>query len=121
MKLKRDENIGNRGAGLIREAGHDVATVVEQALTSSTDNQIFSVCCAEERCLVSLDLDFSNPMVFDPVKSAGIAVLRLPASPSHTDLIDTIRCLLRGLEKDDISGQLWIIQKERIRIYSGPE
>ncbi len=36
MKLKLDENIGRQGAELLRQAGHDVASVVEQGLTATT-------------------------------------------------------------------------------------
>ena len=33
MKLKLDENLGDRGAELFRQAGHDVATVVGHGIT----------------------------------------------------------------------------------------
>ena len=77
MRVKLDENLGNRGAQAFRAAGHDVATAYEQGLTGATDDELYDVCVRESRLLVSLDLDFANPLRFDPAKSAGIAVLRV--------------------------------------------
>jgi predicted nuclease of predicted toxin-antitoxin system len=75
MKFKLDENIGQRGKLLLIEAGHDVSTVLEQGLTSSPDTEVIEVCRQEGRGLVTLDLDFSNPIRFDPFLYAGTAVL----------------------------------------------
>lgn len=65
VKLKLDENIGNRGQEILREAGHNVATVAEQKLTSSSDKKLINICQSEKRCVVTLDLDFGNPLLFD--------------------------------------------------------
>ena len=35
MRLKLDENLGARVAGLLREAGHDVATVFQESLAGA--------------------------------------------------------------------------------------
>lgn len=60
MKIKLDENLGERGATLFRAAGHDVASVPQQRLSGASDHQLIDVCHRESRCLVTLDLDFSK-------------------------------------------------------------
>lgn len=117
MKIKLDENIGQRGKQLLIEAGHDVATVFEQKLTSAPDPEVITICQREERCLVTLDLDFSNPLRFKPSQYSGIAVLRLAKQPSHQDLIDAIITLIVALKQNEITGKLWIVQRGTIRIY----
>ena len=117
MKLKLDENLGRRGVELFRQAGHDAATVSEQGLCGTTDTHLIDICRTERRCLVTLDLDFSNPLRFNPSDFAGIAVLRLPPRPSLQDILDTVRTLVTGLAQEAIEGKLWIIQRGKIRIY----
>lgn len=117
MKLKLDENLGRRGVELLRQARHDVATVVEQGLCAATDRALIDVCRKEQRCLITLDLDFANPLLFKPTDYPGIAVLRLPYSPTPKDLYETIKTLIAGLAREDITGKLWIVQRGRIRTY----
>ena len=117
MKLKLDENLGNRGAVLFRAAGHDVATVVEQNLTSTPDCDLLAICHSEERALVTLDMDFSNPLVFEPTQYSGIAVLRLPSQIVPDDLWAACRVLIAAMSKSDLRGKLWIVQRDRVREY----
>lgn len=117
MKIKLDENLGERGAALFRKAGHDVETVADESLSGSADHELIAVCARERRCLVTLDLDFSNPMVFDPGQYAGIAVLRLPPRSLVYDLWDACQLLIDALASERIEGQLWIVQRGRVRQY----
>lgn len=117
MKVKLDENLGHRGSDILQQAGHDVATVVEQGLRTAPDREVIERCRREGRCLVTLDLDFGNPLRFKPAEYAGIAVLRLPHRPSHQDLLDVVRTLVGGLALDEIHGRLWIVERHRIRKY----
>ncbi|MCC6125122.1 MAG: DUF5615 family PIN-like protein [Pirellulales bacterium] len=117
-RLKLDENLGNRGAALLRAAGHDAATVYEQKLVSSSDENMIEVCRAESRCLVTLDKDFSNPFLFDPARYSGIAVLRPSENPTDGEIRLSLEMLIARLREADIAGKLWIVEKHRIREYA---
>ena len=117
MKLKLDENLGSRGAELFRQADHDISTVAQQGLCSASDKRLLEVLLTEKRCLVTLDLEIGNPLVFRPEDYLGIAVLRLPPSPTPHDLFDAVNTLILGLAGKEIQGRLWIIQRGRIRQY----
>ena len=121
MKLKLDENLGSVCANLLIAAGHDVTSVREQGLCSADDGVVIDASSQEGRCLVSLDLDFGNPLRFKPSDYTGIAVLRLPAKPSHAHLADAVRTLAEGLLRDSITGKLWIVQRGRVRVYQQPD
>ena len=66
---------------------------------------------------MTLDLDFSNPLLFKPSEYGGIAVLRLPRKPSNDDLLSAVQTLTTRLNQRNIHGRLWIVQKERVREY----
>jgi predicted nuclease of predicted toxin-antitoxin system len=117
MRFKLDENFGSRSARLFPEAGHDVETVAEEGLSGATDELIFETCIRENRCLLSLDLDFADVVRFPPHKTAGIAVLRLPKGASLSLLERFVSGLLNMLDAEPITGRLWIVEAGRIRVH----
>ena len=117
MKFKLDENLGRSAFDILQGNAHDVQTVRGQGLSTATDREVIAACQSERRCLVTLDLDFGNPLLFDPAAYAGIAVLRLPPRPSHQDIVDACQTLIAGLKQGDIEGKLWIVQRGRVREY----
>jgi len=120
MKLKLDENLGRAAARLLAEAGLDVASVPSQNLQGAEDPSLISICQRKGRCLVTLDLDFSNTLLFPPGQYSGIAVLRPRAKPSHQDLLECVGTLARALKKEDIVGRLWIVEAHRVRVHREP-
>ena len=66
MKFTLDENLGSRTEGLIAESWHDVQTVAQESLSGTGDARLLEICIAEQRRLISLDLDFADVVRFPP-------------------------------------------------------
>jgi predicted nuclease of predicted toxin-antitoxin system len=120
LKLKLDENLGHRAQVLLEAAGHDVATVHEENLSSASDDQVIQASRQEDRCLVTLDLEFGNPLRYHAADFPGIAVLRVPAKASPAHLENAINTLMQAL-RPTIARHLWIVEAGRIRIYQDPD
>ncbi|MBI3607175.1 MAG: DUF5615 family PIN-like protein [Nitrospirae bacterium] len=121
MKFKLDENLGVRTLSVFKNAGHDVETVSEERLSGCRDDVLYEHCQRERRCLVTLDLDFSNVLRFPPEPTSGMAVLRPSAKPTVAQLDRLARQLLQALVKESLEGRLWIVEPERIRIHQTSE
>ena len=89
-----------------------------KGLAAAPDEKIFDACMRERRCILTLDLDFSDVVRFPPHGAAGIAVLRLPKGASLALLERSVRDVLRMLDAEPIVGRLWIVEPGRIRIHA---
>jgi predicted nuclease of predicted toxin-antitoxin system len=121
MKFKLDENFGTRTQQIFRTGGHDVLTVRDQQLQGSADQRLYEVCRAEHRCLVTLDLDFSDVLRFPPQQAHGIVVIRVPRNPTLPLLEQLIRQFLKSLETMAVEKKLWIVEAGRIRIHQAED
>jgi predicted nuclease of predicted toxin-antitoxin system len=121
VKLKLDENIDTHVVTFLCLAGHDVATVPGQRLTSAPDEEVIEVCRSEGRALVTCDRGFGNRLKYNPSNYSGIVIIRLPSRHKFTDWREAIEILIAGLEQTDVIGKLWIIQQGRIMEYQGIE
>lgn len=115
MKFKFDQNMDPRGAAILQQARHDIFTVKEQNLTGANDEVIAEVCQTESRCLVTLDLDFANTILYPPQDYWGLVVLRHP-KPTAKSLLELVRQLSSSLQNMDPTHKLWIVEPGRIRV-----
>jgi predicted nuclease of predicted toxin-antitoxin system len=117
VRIKADENIGTSGVALLRQAGHDVATVHEQKLGGAADEIVLRACMAEGRTLVTLDRDFGQVTRFPPKPTAGIVILELGAPASLSLLRDRLRDFLTLAATRLVTGELWIVEPGRVRVH----
>ena len=93
MRFKVDENLPVEAAVLLRNAGHDAVTVLEQSRGGAVDK------------------------AFQPADYPGLVVLRL-RSQSKEAVLAALERLLTRLEPERIIGRLWVVQQDRVRIRS---
>jgi len=116
MKFKLDENLGKHVKKMFIHAGFDILSVRDQNLCGTNDTALINICKKEKRCIITLDLDFANTLIFNPANYSGIVVLRLPSRATRIDISDTAKILIGGLkQRNDIEGKLWVVKGERIR------
>ncbi len=115
LRFKLDENLPQRAEQALRGLGHDVETALSEGLAGAEDPRLLSACIAEDRILVTLDLDFSDIREYPPGSHRGVWVLR----PAQQSLDTVVRLVLAGVKlaaMERTAGQLWIIDERRVRI-----
>jgi predicted nuclease of predicted toxin-antitoxin system len=115
MRFKVDENLPEELAQLLRHAGWDAATVVEQELGGAEDHRIEEVCDTENRILVTFDRGFGNIRAYVPGDHPGFIVFRLRSQDKPHVLSVAVR-LSRALRQHELENQLWIVEESRIRV-----
>jgi predicted nuclease of predicted toxin-antitoxin system len=119
VDFKVDENLPEKVGRLLRDAGHDAVSVLDQGLGGRPDEDIGAVCKAESRVLVTLDADFANILAYPPGEFPGIVVLRTDDQAQPT-VVWLVRQMLQALTAEPLQHRLWIIEPGRIRV-RGPE
>ena len=114
MRLKLDENLDVGLGAWLESIGHDAKTVREEQLSGASDDQVFAAAAAEDRCLVTLDLDFSDPIHFPP--ATGTIVLRVPV-PSMGMIRRLLQQAIAQTADESPEGQIWIVEPGRIRMW----
>lgn len=115
LRLKLDENIPGRVEPSLREPGHDVESAGSEGLAGAQDRELVAACMAEQRVLLTLDLDFADIRAYPPGSDRGIWVLR-PAQQSFAAVLDLALAGVRLSSSERTAGQLWVIDEQRVRI-----
>jgi len=115
LKILLDENIPTTVLWWLITEGHDVLMVRDVGLSGRSDEALNAYLHREKRVLITLDLDFSDPIKL-PVGTGRIVL--------HPDVTDgeLIRRMLRhffarGLPRP---GELYVVQPDGVARYDNP-
>ncbi len=113
--FKLDENVPVAALDLFRAAGLDADTVPQEGLAGAKDPAVYRAAQDAIRVLVTIDLDFADIRTYPPAESQGVWILRMSSS-AVAPLMEAIQRGIDLLRTENPSGQLWIIEKDRIRV-----
>jgi predicted nuclease of predicted toxin-antitoxin system len=114
LKFKIDENLPQECALLLQAAGFLADTVAEEGLAGSPDSLLALMARADDRVLVTLDLDFADIRSYPPGDLPGIVILR-PRSQNKQTILALLQNLIPVLLRSSPERRLWIVEHDRIR------
>lgn len=115
MLFKVDENLPAELVVLLKDAGHDARSVLDQSLGGAADVRVAELCRAENRIVVTLDLDFADIRAYPPAQSPGFIVFRLARQDKPHVLLVAGR-LVELLRTESPERRLWVVEEDRVRV-----
>ena len=113
MRFLADENVPSASVSRLREAGHDVAAVAEDALGSG-DSEVLGWAASEERIVLTFDRDYGELVYSSGLPTpAGVVYFRL-MSPTPEAPAERLLGLLE-VQGFPARGMFTVVERERVR------
>lgn len=116
MRFLADESCDFGVVRALRDAGHDVLSVMEER-PGITDREVAEWAVAEDCILIAEDKDFGYLVHVSAVPSVGVVLLRYPASARASmpaQICDAVTRL-----GDRLRGAFVVIQPGKVRVTPG--
>jgi predicted nuclease of predicted toxin-antitoxin system len=116
VRIKVDEDLPLSVAEVLREAGHDVATVVDQGWSGWTDARIWIAVCTERRMLITADKGLADLRRLREVKtSLGVVLLRVQ-NESWRSYGRLAEKLVSSLDLHELAGAVTVVTENNVRV-----
>lgn len=116
MKLLVDQNLAQRVAVGLRDAGHDAVHVAERGLSRAEDAEILELAAAERRVIVSEDTDFGALLAQSGATAPSFVLLRGSEPVTPDGQVALLVANLPAIESDLAEGVIVVFSRGRIRI-----
>jgi len=96
--------------------GVKVIRASEAGLGVSSDSEIFNYAVTNGYILLTFDRDFGNILRFEVKLSVGVVIIYVE-DMSKEEIIKNTLNLFKQFSKSQLKGKLFIVEKNRIRIW----
>ena len=115
MRFRADMGVSMRVVDWLREAGHDVVHLREEGLQRLPNGEIFAKANAEQRVLLTFDLDFGEILAHCAGQIVSVVLFRL--HNTRTDhVIDRLATVLRHAGSALATGAIVVVEEARHRV-----
>lgn len=118
IRVKVDEDLPADVAAMLRAAGHDAMSVVEQALTGTSDEALWPIVQREARCLFTADKGFADIRIHPPGSHCGVVLFRLPFE-SRAGYLRLTQFVIRQFDLEEARGAIIVVSPDEIRVHRG--
>lgn len=115
MHIKLDENTPIQLLKILKDYNIQASDVYTQGLSGTNDRQLARHCREHNYILITLDMDFSEPLSYPPQEHAGIIILR-PARQGIQSVTACFRNFLQRYTLDNAKNKTIIVEENYIRV-----
>jgi predicted nuclease of predicted toxin-antitoxin system len=115
MRFLADMGVAARVVDWLRDQGHDAYHLREEGLQRLPDDQIFYKAVAENRIVLTFDLDFGEIVAFSRRQKASVVLFRLQNTRT-AHVIERLQFILQQAEGALEQGAVVVVEEARFRI-----
>ncbi|SRR5712691_1547782 len=119
MRFLADAGVARRVVNWLRERGHDAVHLREQRLQSLPDPEVFAKASAEERVLLTFDLDFGELVALSASPAASVIMFRLRDTRTPR-VIERLEQVLTQSQTQLERGAIVVVEEARHRVRAHP-
>ena len=118
-RLLADENVHSGVVTSLREAGHDVVTVIESGLQGKRDRDVLDAANADSRILLTADKDFGAILEFGTLAGHGQVLLLRYRLVDPTKMAADLIAVLTRLQTDfeRALGLIVVLSEGKYRVH----
>ncbi len=119
MKFLADMGISPRTVNWLRAMGYDAVHLVDEGLERLPDDEILVKACAEERILLTVDLDFGYLLAVSKATLPSVILFRL-GNESYQIINERLVEVLARFESDLATGAIISVSDRDFRVRQLP-